>query len=713
MKNSINFKAPIPTKVLSFATAALVAVSIATTNISAQTTSIPMSKTQEVMSMFTTADLLDANIPELSKAMQEGKVTSEKLVQMYLDRIAAYDKTCGMNSIIATNKNALSIAKKLDKERKEGQIRGPLHGVPIIVKDNYDYKGMPTTAGSTALSGSIANDDAFVISQLEKQGAIILAKANLSEFAFSGSNSRSAIGGTTYNAYDNTKTPAGSSGGTAVSITSNFAAAGLGTDTGSSIRRPSSFGNLYGLRPSKGLTSIDGVVPLSADQDVTGPICRSVEDLAIMLDAIAGTDAKDRYTSDADANSLIPDDGYVSYLKKDGLQGKKIGYLTNSFGINAKTTKDDSGNWVTTNLDEPIPMDEKIAPMTDKAIQTLKDGGAELVDISDLIPDSLIFSLNGAVSSAKLEGSSAFEWDMHEYFNALGDNATMHGVADIVANGGYISNLSRYTVANEDLVNPRFNDDGTIRESYKANWDARLNFRNTITNILKDNGIDAVVYVSQIDVPCDEADSPDSSKIHSNSAAYINKFGPVAGLPDMMIPMGFSGTKDEDNVTVPMPVGISMFSGYGKEATLIQMAYAYEQLADNIRKAPSNSPSLPDTDLNNYLDTLISDSESLKASDYTNDTYNELTSAITAAKSVDKTDVSSTYDATLSLAKAYDGLKAVSASTIPTTPTTSTDKKIPNPATGNNNSTILISISLLSIATLLVINKKKINSYKK
>lgn len=202
------------------------------------------SEVAKLENMFTTIDLMDATISELTQAMEKGQVTSKELVEMYIDRINAYDKQLELNSIISINPDAVAQAEELDKERAKGNIKGKLHGIPIIVKDNYDVGGLPTTAGCKALMNSIAPDDAFVVKKLKDAGAIILAKANMSEFASSGRNSRSTIGGAVHNPYDTTRTPAGSSGGTGVAITSNFAAAGLGTDTGSSVRAPSTMNNL-------------------------------------------------------------------------------------------------------------------------------------------------------------------------------------------------------------------------------------------------------------------------------------------------------------------------------------------------------------------------------------------------------------------------------------------------------------------------------------
>lgn len=641
------------------------------------------SKVAQLEQMFTTLDLMDITIPELQAALEEGRVTSEELVQMYLDRIEAYDDSLDLNSIISINPDALETARELDAERAAGTVRGPLHGVPIIIKDNYDLEDMATTAGATALEDSIAPDDAAVVERLREAGAIVIAKANLSEFAFSGSNSRSAAGGTVHNAYDTTRTAAGSSGGTAVSITSNFAVAGLGTDTGSSIRRPSSFSNLYGLRPSKGLTSIDGVVPLNADQDVTGPMCRTVEDLAIMLDAMAGTDEADRYTVEADADSLVPAEGYTAYLNADGLEGKRIAYLTNSFGYYASTSRDEDGNWVSTDLDEPVELSEPVQALVEQTLDTLEAGGAELVDLSEELPDSLIFELNGAVSSASLTGSSNFEWDMYEYFQSLGDNATMHSVYDIIQDGGYISNLSYYNTPTDELVNPRFDEEGNQTPEYQANWQARLDFRNTVSQILEENDIDAVIYVSQTDVACLEEDSDSSSATNNNGASYMNKFGPVAGLPEMMVPMGLAEADPENGITEEMPLGISMFSSYGNEAILIEIAYGYEQTAgDSIRQQPELLPALPDEELNDFLGELVAESEALPEEDYTSASYLALTDALTTAEAVDPSDVSGVYQAAYALASAYDGLETVSVEQpVQETPTTPDDTTTPDGTT--------------------------------
>lgn len=647
-------------------------------------------KTEQLENIFTTSDLIDASITELQKELTEGNVTSVDLVQMYLDRIEAYDKSLNLNSIISINENALETAKALDEERAAGKVRGVLHGIPIIVKDNYDVEGLATSAGAVALKDSIAPDDATVVEKLKDAGAIILAKANLSEFAMSGSNSRSTLGGTVHNAYDNTRTAAGSSGGTAVSITSNFAAAGLGTDTGSSIRRPSSFSNLYGLRPSTGLTSRDGVVPLNMDRDVTGPMCRTVEDLAILMDVIAGSDSADEWTAEAD--SYIPEDGYTSYLNEDGLEGKRIGYLANSFGY--YYTSEDGENVA---VDSPVALDSKIEEITENAINTLVEGGAELVDMSEMLPETLIKELS---STGYVD---VFEWDLNTYLESLGENATMKSMWDIKENGGHMTDSieSAHNPETDPISDPR------ATEEYEQMKAKMLNFRETVNEILAENDIDAVVFISQTDV----ADKEETSDNKNNAASYLNKFGPVAGLPEMMIPMGFAETDAENGYDESMPLGMSMFSSYGNEATLIEIAYAYEQIADNIRMAPSSVPALEDENVNEFLSSLISEVSEMSPQAYTQESWNDVALALADAEAVDTVDVAATYDAALALAEAYDGLVAATSdeestssqnptsSQEPTSSQTPTSSQDPTSSTNTSSSAASNNFSTDSIKT--------------
>ena len=274
---------------------------------------------------------LEASLHDLQHALKSKQVTSLELVDAYLARINAYDQqNAELNAIIHINPNARKRASELDQERKTKGTRGPLHGIPVIVKDNYNTVDLPTTAGSVALAGFVPSSDAFQVAKLRQAGAIILAKANMDEHAFN-NDGISSLGGQTKNAYDPSRNPGGSSAGTAVAIASNFAAVGLGTDTCGSIAIPAALNNLVGLRPSKGLTSVSGVIPASHLTDVTGPMTRTVKDLAILMDLMVGYDKHDP------ATQLIKErtsPGFVGSLGSRQLSTLRLGRLTQKFEDN-------------------------------------------------------------------------------------------------------------------------------------------------------------------------------------------------------------------------------------------------------------------------------------------------------------------------------------------------------------------------------------------
>lgn len=348
-------------------------------------------KTEELNEIFTTADLMDATIEELLTAMEEGRLTSEKLVQMYLDRIEAYDKPLELLTIITLNHDALEEARAADQKRAQGES-GRLLGIPILVKDNIDVANIATTCGSYTRTGAIAYVDAEVIARLRAEGAVILGKTNMSEFATYGESSVSSNVGAVANPYDLSRTPAGSSGGSAVAVTCNFCAAALGTDASTSLRRPASFANIYSLRASMGMVSQYGLYTLNAYQDAIGPLCRTVEDLTLIYDVISGTDEKDFATVDAD--SYKPEDGIQ--LSSDALQGKRIGYLANSFGY-THSLSDGSP------LDYPTPLDNKIVGMVENALHVLTNCGAELVDLSQALPDYSYYYMDYTASQYSRE----------------------------------------------------------------------------------------------------------------------------------------------------------------------------------------------------------------------------------------------------------------------------------------------------------------------
>lgn len=645
------------------------------------------SEVEKLEDLYTTIDLMDTTIGELTEAMEEGRVTSKELVEMYIERINTYDKKLNLNSIISINPDAISQAEALDKERAAGKTKGKLHGIPIIVKDNYDVGGLPTTAGCKALMNSIAPDDAFVVKKLKDAGAIILAKANMSEFASSGRNSRSTMGGTVHNPYDTTRTPAGSSGGTGVAVTANFAAAGLGTDTGSSVRAPSTMNNLFGLRVSLGLTSRDGIVPLSLDNDIAGPLCKSAEDLALMLDVMAGTDDNDTWTKEADG--MIPESGYASYLKKDGLKGKRIGYLQNSFGY-YYNTKGEA-------VENPTEIADCMKGIVETAKDNLQAGGAELVDMSEILPDSLITSLRSNTGVG-----SVFEWDLNTYFASLGENAPIKTAYELITNYTYGVDYTNVSVRNPsqslaDMTNPR------SLESYTTAVTNRLNFRNEVNKILAENNIDAVMFVPYTQPANKETDSQNAS--YANSASYTSHFGPTAGLPEMAIPMGLCDTDAALGYTEQMPMGFNLFTSYGNDEELVEIAYAYEQQAGytNIRTAPSSTPALEDDGLNEYLEELMEKVDSIDYDRYTVYPQGKIQVMINKyadAADVDESNVYETYDAAYDLAKAYDKVMDVLDDNVKPAPVAVVTKpgktKVTKTVRAKNGKSVKISLKKIS-----------------
>jgi amidase len=281
-------------------------------------------------------DVVEASIAEIHQAILDGRLTARRLVELYLERIEAYDKQGpAINAIIIINPNALARADELDRRFRESGFVGPLHGIPVIVKDNYDTHDLPTTAGSLSLAGSIPPDDAYQVRRIREAGAIVLAKSNMAEFAFSPYQTvGSMLPGHTLNPYALNRVPAGSSGGTAAAVAASFGAVGLGTDTGNSIRGPSSHNSLVGIRSTMGLTSRDGIVPLYLDRDIGGPIARSVADAVAVLDVIAGPDPADPVTEAAAEHKA---DHYSDYLREDGLNGARIGVLRQISGRRSST----------------------------------------------------------------------------------------------------------------------------------------------------------------------------------------------------------------------------------------------------------------------------------------------------------------------------------------------------------------------------------------
>src|SRR5687768_8907628 len=303
-------------------------------------------------------EVYEVSIQELQSALSAGRVTSVQLVDAYLQRIAAYDQAGPkLNAMIRLNPKAKADAAVLDAERRAGRVRGALHGIPIILKDNYETAGFATSGGSVALAGLVTDQDAFQVKKLRDAGAIILGKSNMHELA-AGITTISSLGGQTRNPYDPMRNPGGSSGGSGVAAAASYAAIAWGSDTCGSIRIPSSVHNLFGLRPTKGLSSIDGIIPLSHTQDVAGPLARTVMDLALALDATVGPDPADPATSILQSAPLPR---FVAALDTAALRGVRIGVLDAYFGADAD--------------------DRVVGTLVREALERMEEAGAEIVPL--------------------------------------------------------------------------------------------------------------------------------------------------------------------------------------------------------------------------------------------------------------------------------------------------------------------------------------------
>jgi Asp-tRNA(Asn)/Glu-tRNA(Gln) amidotransferase A subunit family amidase len=480
-------------------------------------------------------DVMEKTIPELQAAMESGAVTSRELVGAYLARIRAYDHDGPrLNTMVALNAQALDTADALDRERRDGRVRGPLHGIPIVVKDNFETADMPTTGGSLALAGFLTGRDAFMVRKLRDAGAVIVGKTNLHELA-SGITSISSLGGQTRNPYDPSRNPGGSSGGTGAAIAANFAVAGMGSDTCGSIRIPAANNNLVGLRGTLGLSSRFGIIPLSHTQDIGGPLARTVTDLALMLDATVGRDPADATTTAGDGH--IPA-SYRTTLRADALKGVRIGALKNLFGT--------------------APEDDEAGGIVRRALDAMKKEGAEIVDVT--IP-ALDDQLNGSSVIA-----SEFKWDLIDYL-AQFPNAPVHSLTEIMDRGLYHAELeTNFRI--RSAVETREND------AYRRARARRTTVRDLTLGAMQEHGVDVLAYPVMKRRP---------ATIGEPQRGTNCQLSPSAGLPAISIPAGFT----DDGV----PIGIELMGAAWSEPQLLALAYAYEQ-ATHPRRPPSTTPRL-------------------------------------------------------------------------------------------------------------------------
>lgn len=482
--------------------------------------------------------LQEISVEEIQQRYQDGSLTVRDVVQAYIDRIEEIDRKGPMlNSIRTLNSDALQIADNLDNELSEGNSRGPLHGIPILLKDNINTADMPTTAGSMFLEGSVPPHDAFIVNKLREQGAVILGKTNLSEWAnfhssFS-SSGWSALGGQVRNPYEISRNPCGSSSGSGVAASANLSAVTLGTETNGSIVCPSNANGVVGFKPTVGLWSRTGIIPISYTTDSAGPMTRTVRDAAILIGALAGVDSDDELTLAAEEH--IHED-YTQFLNRDGLEGKRIGFFT-----------------------APMGNHFRVDTLMNETIRTLEELGAEIVEINQISQTNI--------------GGDAFQVLLYEFKDGLNnyleslDNEAVVGSIQAIAD----------EIINSDTERAKFDRNLIIMAAEKGDLDSE-EYKSALENMLKssrEEGIDWVMDDHNLDAIVSPTGSPawktdltlgDNFKLSSSSPSARS------GYPIITLPMGSIDG---------LPVGVSFFGRAWSEPVLLEIAYSFEQNTDH------------------------------------------------------------------------------------------------------------------------------------
>jgi amidase len=506
-------------------------------------------KEKPVKTPGTTADdfvLNEITIDELQKKMQSGEYTSRSITQLYLDRIDAIDKKGpAINAVIELNPDALTIADDMDKERKSGKVRGPLHGIPVLIKDNINTGDkMMTTAGALALVGNKAANDAFIIKQLREAGAVLLGKTNLSEWAnfrsTKSSSGWSSRGLQTKNPCVLDRNPCGSSSGSGAAVAANLCTVAIGTETDGSVIAPSSFCGIVGIKPTVGLLSRNGIIPISATQDTAGPMARTVRDAAILLGALTGIDNEDAVT--ANSNGKAQKD-YIQFLNTNGLKGKKIG-VEKSF----------------------LKGQPDVVGLFNQAIGLLKQQGATIIEI-ELLKET------GKLGDAELTVLKyEFKDGVNKYLAAA--NAPVKTLADVIA----------FNKQNEARAMPWFKQEILESSQEKGGLDSKeyrdalaksTHARKLIDGMMKQHELDAICGTSIGPANCIDLVNGDY-----DVGFYFCPPPAMAGYPHITVPMG---------AVHDLPIGISFFSRAYDEGGILKIAYAYEQ-ASKKRKAPMFRP---------------------------------------------------------------------------------------------------------------------------
>ena len=490
-------------------------------------------------------ELDEVTISDLQEGMKSGKYSAHGLAEKYLARIEALDKRGpAVNAVIELNPDALAIADAMDKERQSGSVRGPLHGIPILIKDNIDTADkMMTTAGSLALVGAKPPKDSMVVARLRKAGAVILGKTNLSEWAnIRSSHSTSGWsgrGGLTRNPYSLDRNPCGSSSGSGVAVAANMCAAAIGTETDGSIVCPSSANALAGIKPTVGLVSRAGIIPISHTQDGAGPMARTVKDAAILLGALTGADADDPATAGSGDRALTD---YTKFLDPNGLKGTRIGVARKYFGFS-----------------------EAVDALMNSHLDEMRKAGAVIIDPADITTFGKFDDSEFLVFLYELKA------DLNSYLSRLGSSAQVRTLKDII----------EFNEKNQDKEMPYFGQDIFIKSEAKGPLTEKeyLDAMEKNRRLARTEGIDALMDKNSLDAIVAPTAGPACLTDFLNGDHFTggsSNAAAVAGYPNINVPAGFVGG---------MPVGISFFGRAWSEPTLIKLAFGFEQIT-KARKPP-------------------------------------------------------------------------------------------------------------------------------
>ncbi len=503
-------------------------------------------------------DYPSASIADLNKAFAAGSLNAETLTRLCLARIEAYDKKGpGLNAVITLNPKAVEEAIALDAERKAKGPRSPLHGIPVVLKDNFDTTDMQTTGGFFGLKGSLPPQDSTVVARLRSAGAIILAKVNLSEFASGGA--MSSLGGQSHNPHALEYSPAGSSGGTGVAIAAAYAPLGYGTDTGGSIRGPSTSNGIVGLKPTHGLLSRAGIIPLSLSFDTGGPMARTVYDIAVSLNVTAGApDSRDDATKKS-VGKVVPD--YTKFLDPKALKGARIGVARDFMG-----------------------QDAEVDSVIESAVSLLKAQGATVIDVK--YPPALLAMRTDLYNTIR---RGEFKAQIEDYLATLkpgfpkthADILALSEKMMSVSPEGYFPNHGRLTLYRSEAKYPPLTD-----PAYLAAKNFGLPYvREAMQAVFDTNKLDAIVYPTSPRRPQKIGEEPSAAAATGpNQPLSATNFANFTGFPDLIVPAGFT--------TNGLPVGISFFGPAFSEPKLLGLGYAFEQVT-HARRLPVHAPALP------------------------------------------------------------------------------------------------------------------------